>query len=165
MSRTLQVRKPSAPEMRRLEVLLEGENPAQVQRRAQAILFHGLGFSGTVIAAALHVHPNTIYADLHAFAQEGLACVHVLPRGGAPARLTPQQRNAIWQWAACAPHDFGLLEPRWTLENFRTFLVKQQRLLKRISLEHLRRVLKKRIFAFGASNANSSARIHGALPF
>lgn len=165
MSRTLQVRKPTIPEMRWLEVLLEGENPVQVQRRAQAILFHGLGFACPAIAMALHVHPNTIYADLHAFAQEGLACVRVLPRGGAPARLTPQQLNAIWQWAACAPRDFGRLEPRWTLENFRTFLTKQQRLLKRISLEHLRRVLKKRIFAFGASSASSLAKIHSDLPF
>ncbi len=165
MSRTLNVRKPTAREMRWLEGVLESEIPSQVQRRAQAILYYALGLAGAAIAAALHVHPNTTYADLKAFAREGLASVRRLPKGGAPARLTAEQLNAIWQWAACSPRDFGLLDPRWTLDNFRAFLIQRQHLLKRISLEHLRRVLKKRTFAFGGSNANSSVTIHNARPF
>lgn len=154
MSRTLNVRKPTPREMRWLDGVLESEIPSQVQRRAHAILYHALGLAGAAIAAALHVHPNTIYADLKAFAREGLASVRALSHGGAPSRLTAEQLNAIWQWATCAPRDFGLLDPRWTLENFRDFLITRQRLLKSISLEHLRRVLKKRIFAFDAWNAS-----------
>ncbi len=42
------------------------------------------------------------------------------------------------------PRDLGLPDPRWTLTSFREFLVKRQRVLKRISPEHVRRVLKKR---------------------
>jgi transposase len=90
------------------------------------------------------VHPNTVYADLQAFEREGLAYVRPLPVGGTPRRISDQQLNAIWNWAEYLPSDLGLPDPRWTLTNFREFLVKRQRVLKRISLEHLRRLLKKR---------------------
>ncbi len=154
MTRRLTIRKPTPTEVRRLEAILEEEHPSQVQRRAYAILSYALGFIGVAIAKALQVHPRTIYADLRAFAGEGLACLHPLPVGGAPPRITPQQLAQLWQWAECLPREFGLLDARWTLASFREFLVKRQRLLKRISLEHLRRLLKKRAFAFGESNAN-----------
>jgi transposase len=140
--------------MRWLEVFLEQEHPSEVHRRAQVLLYYGLGFDGTAIAKALRVHPHTIYADLHAFAREGLACLHPLSVGGAPAQITPQQLTALWEWAESLPRDFGLLDARWTLASFREFLVQRRHLLKAISLEHLRRLLKKRTFAFAASNAN-----------
>ena len=165
MARRIKVRKPTAREMVWLEMLLEGNNPSQVHRRAETILYYGLGLNARPIADALRVHPNTTYADLQAFAGAGLGCVHPLPVGGAPRRITPQQQEKIWRWAECAPRELGLLDPRWTLANFRKFLVKRVRGLKRISLEHLRRVLKKRTFASAASSANSSARIRNALPF
>ncbi len=165
MGRTLKVRKPTAPEMHALEMRLEDELRPDVERRARTIMYHGLGLTGRAIAQALQVHFNTIYADLRAFAREGLACLRALSRGGAPQRITAQQRAAIGEWAECSPRELGLLDARWTLASFREFLVKRQRLLKRISLEHLRRILKKRIFAFGARNANCSAPIHSARRF
>ncbi len=154
MARCLIIRKPTPREMRWLEVWLEDEQPPQVQRRAHAILYYGLGFDGATIARALRAHPNTIYADLQAFARERLACLRPLSRRGAPARITAQQLAQIWEWAEAQPSAFGLLDARWTLASFREFIVKRQRLLKRISLEHLRRLHKKRIFAFGGSSAN-----------
>ena len=165
MARTLRVRKPTPCEMRWLQVFLEGDNLPQVQRRAETILFHGLELNACAIATALRVHSNTTYADLQAFAREGLSCVHPLPVGGAPRCITPQQQEKIWHWAECAPCELGLLEPRWTLANFREFLVKRVRVLKRISLEHLRRLLKKRIFASAASSASSSATIRNGWLF
>ena len=155
MTRTLTVRKPTRREIQELERLLEGELPSQARRRAETLLYHGLGLNGQQIAEALHVHPNTVYADLQAFEREGLGCVHPLPVGGTPRRISDQQRNAIWHWAECLPRDLGLPDPRWTLMNFRAFLVKRQHVLQRISLEHLRRVLKKKIFASVESPANS----------
>jgi transposase len=154
MARNLTIRQPTSREMHTLEILLEEEHPPQIGRRAQAILFYGLGFDGVTIAKALRVHPNTIYVDLQAFAHEGLACLQALPVGGAPPRITAEHLAQIWEWADCLPRDFGLLEARWTLVSFREFVVKRQRLLKHISLEHLRHLLKKRTFTFGASNAN-----------
>src|SRR5712691_8813248 len=99
MARRLTVRKPTLRALRLLEMRLEQENPAEVQRRAQAILYYGLGLDGQAIAKALQVHPHTIYADLQALAREGLACLHPLPRGGAPQRITAAQLAKIWQWA------------------------------------------------------------------
>src|SRR5713226_7522856 len=175
MIRILTIRIPTPREMRWLEARLEEENPLRVKRRAEAILYYGLGLDGAAIAKALRVHPNTIYADLQAFAREGLACLHPLSVGGAPNRITAKQLAKLWQWAEGLPRDFGLLDARWTLRlrsgctlaSFREFLVKRRRLLKWISLEHLRRLLKKRTFAFAASNANSSAtlRVRNAPSF
>ncbi len=154
MTRPLNIRKPTSAEMRRLEVLLEEDLPPQVERRARAILDYGCGLAAAAIAQALRVHPNTIYADLHAFAREGLDAVHPLPVGGAPRQITAQQLTKIWQWAECAPSEFGFLDARWTLARLREFVVKRRRVLKRISLEHLRRLLKKTIFAFDGLNAS-----------
>jgi transposase len=148
-----------------LEMRLEDDLLPVVQRRAQTILYHGLGLTGRAIAQALQVHFNTSYADLHAFARAGLAGVRALSVGGAPQRISEKQLAAIWHWADCSPREVGLLDARWTLASFREFLVKRQRVLTRISLEHLRRLLKKRIFAFGARNANSLAAIPSAQRF
>jgi len=143
MTRLLTIRRPTAREVQLLEAFLEEEHPLQLKRRAEAILYYGLGFDGATIAKALRAHPNTIYADLQAFAREGLACLRPLSVGGARPRITPQQLAQLWEWAECLPRDFGLLDARWTLASFRDFVVKRQHLLKRISLEHLRRLLKK----------------------
>ncbi len=164
MARTLTVRQPTQRETQALERLLESELSPQAYRRAETILYHGLGWNGQQLAEALQVHPNTVYADLHAFERDGLACVRPLSEGGAPRRISDEQLRAIWHWAEYLPRDLGLPDPRWTLANFREFLVKGQRVLKHISLEHLRRVLKKKRFAFGASRANSSAPTHNAPP-
>ncbi len=165
MTRTLAVRPPTRRETQELERLLEGELSPQAYRRAETILYHGFGWNGQQLAEALHVHPSTVYADLRAFECDGLACVRPLSEGGAPRRISDEQLRAIWHWAECLPRDLGLPDPRWTLANFREFLVKRQRVLKRISLEHLRRVLKKKRFTFGASRANSSAPTRNAQPF
>jgi transposase len=165
MTRTLAVRKPTRHEVQELELMLEGELSSQARRRAETILYHGLGLNGRQLAEALHVHPNTVYADLQAFEREGLACVRPLPVGGAPRRISDQQLNAIGHWAESLPRDLGLPDPRWTLTNFRDFLVKRQCVLKRISLEHLRRLLKKKTFTFVGSHANSSALIRSAQSF
>lgn len=154
MTRTLTIRTPSRREVQELERLLENELSPQARRRAETILYYAFGLNGQELADALHVHPHTVYADLHAFEREGLACVRSLPAGGAPRRISDRQLRAIWHWAECSPRELGLLDPRWTLTNFREFLVKRQRVLKDISLEHLRRILKKKIFAFGGSRAN-----------
>jgi transposase len=165
MTRTLTIRKPTRREIRELELMSEGELSSQAHRRVETILYHGLGLNGQQIAEALHVHPNTVYADLQAFECEGRVCVRPLPVGGAPQRISEQQLNAIGHWAESLPRDLGLPEPRWTWTNFREFLVQRQHVLKRISLEHLRRIRKKKIFAFGELRANSSASIRNTQPF
>jgi transposase len=143
MTRSLTIRKPNLAERRRLQAVLEETTDIQIRRRAEAILFHADGLAAIEIAAALHVHPNTIYADLHAFEQQGLASLHPLSRGGAPARITQEQTEEIWRLAEQSPSEFGLPDGRWSLAKFQEFLIRRRRLLKQISLEHLRRLLKK----------------------
>lgn len=154
MSRSLKTRKPNLTEMRQLDLMLEISTDVQVQRRAEVLLHYAVGLNGVDIAEALHAHPNTVYADLRAFSRQGLACLQPLSVGGAPAHITPKQLAEIWQLAECTPGEFGLPYGRWSLANFQEFLVKQRHVLKRISCEHLRRVLKKRTFGFAASSVN-----------
>lgn len=141
MTRTLKTRKPNAAERRRLQAVLEDTSHAQVRRRAEGLLLYADGLTAVEIATALHVHPNTIYADLHAFDRQGLASLRPLPQGGAPPRITPEQRAELWRRAERAPTEFGLPYGRWTLSNFRDAVLRRWRLLKHISREHLRRLL------------------------
>lgn len=165
MARPLKIRKPNAKELRRLEDVLETTTDSQIQRRAEVLLDYAAGLGGLEIAEALHVHSNTVYADLHAFAHQGLACLAPLPKGGAPARITRPQQTEIWRLAECAPGDFGYPEGRWTLARFRNFLIQKRHVVKQISVEHLRRVLKKKTFASGACSANWSVMIRSVEPF
>lgn len=154
MARTLQIRKQTLREIQRLDAALESEYDPQVQRRAQVLLAYANGLSGTEIAMALGVPPNTVYADLHAFDENALACLCPLPQGGAPAQLTPEQLAEIVRLAQLSPQEFGLVDARWTLSNFCAFLIQQRHLVATISREHLRRILKKRTFAFVECGAN-----------
>ncbi len=154
MARTLKTRQPNAKEIRRLEYILETTPDPQVRRRTEVLLDYRIGLNALEIAEALQVHSNTVYADLRAFAQQGLACLVPLPKGGAPARITLQQQAAIWRLAECAPGDFGFPEGRWSLARFQDFLIKKQHVLRQISVEHLRRILKKKTFGSAASNAS-----------
>jgi len=142
MTRSLKIRQPQTDERRRLQAVLEETTDRQIRRQAEAILFYADGLNAVEIAAILKVHPHTIYADLHAFDQYGLKCLQPRNRGGAPPHLTPEQRAQIVALAKREPIEFGLPYGRWSLTKFRDFLIRQQRLLKQISREHLRGLLK-----------------------
>lgn len=142
MTRSLKIRQPVSAEKRQLQAAIEETTDRQIRRRAEAILFYADGLNTVEIAAILKVHPHTIYADLHAFDRQGLSSLQPRSRGGAPPRLTPEQREQIVALAEREPVEFGLPYGRWSLAKFRDFLIQQQRLLKQISREHLRQLLK-----------------------
>lgn len=149
MARSLKIRKPRSAEIRKIEHMLAQDLHPKSQRRAYAILLYGEGLSGVDIAAALHVGPLTIYQDLRAFAQQGLVCLKPPPTGGPLKQLDETQEAEILRLAQLSPIDLGLPFSRWSLSKLRDYL-QQQRLVKRISREHLRRVLKKGASACGA---------------
>jgi transposase len=160
MPRVLTVRPPTHREIRML-VGLGDDLPARARRRADAVLLYAGGWSATDIAEALQAHPNTIYADLQAFAQYGAGCLTRFAPGGAPARLTAAQRAAILRLAARPPSEVGLPEGRWSLATLRAYLL-AHRVVRAISREHLRRVLQKGGTAFDALGASSSAPTRSA---
>ena len=165
MSRQLKVRKPNATEMRQLRQMLEESTNARLCRWTEALLFYGAGLDAKLIADALVVHVNTIYTCLHRFARTGIAFLQCLPRQGAPSHITAAQVDEIARIAEQSPTEFGLPYGRWSLAKLQDYVIHQRRLLKAISREHLRRVLKKRIFACAMFSANSSATIHSAVRF
>lgn len=164
MSRSLKVRQPRPAEVRRLLQWVEEPLETPPQRRAQTILLYHDGMSATEIAMTLQAHVNTILADLHAFDQQGLASVTHLRRRGVSPRLTPVQKAEICRLADRVPGDLGLPYGRWSLSKLRTYLIRQ-RLVKTLSREHLRRILKKGGSAADGFSASSSVAIPSARQF
>lgn len=157
MARLLRTRKPNRREVRRLCWILEDPAKGFSHQRAEALIYYALGLNGVDIAQALGVHPNTIYGYLQSFEERGMASVEQLPRRGLPPRLTAAQIEEIARIADQFPGAFGLPYGRWSLSKLRDYLIAQRRFFKTISLEHLRRLLKKRASAFGGSSASSPA--------
>jgi transposase len=153
MSRSSTSRKPSSRELREVHRLLEGPLQGWQRRRAEALLLHAAGVSASDIARLLEVHPHTTYADLHAFPRQGLGAVCQPRRLGAPPRLTRAQLAAIWRLAETPPYEVGLPYGRWSLSKLRAYL-RRRRVLKAISREHLRRLLKKGGSPSAACSAN-----------
>jgi transposase len=153
MSRFLTIPKPRPLQLHKIHGLLEEPLHSRQRRRAEAILLYAAGLDAQAIARLLRVHGNTIYADLHAFQQEGVAAVQQPPAAGAPARITAGQVATICRLADTSPTAVGLPGGRWSLATLRAYLLKQ-RIVRALSREHLRRLLEKKgstSAAFGAS--------------
>jgi transposase len=164
MARPLRVRKPTLPQLRRLERVLESEASARQRRRAEVLLLYAAGHDVTSMAQALQVHPQTLYADLRAFQQQGLGSVEQIRPRGAVARITDEQRREILRVADIAPTEFGLPWGRWSLAKLRDYL-RQKKLVNFLSREHLRRILKKGACACDGSSASCSARTRSGRRF
>jgi transposase len=119
-------------------------------------LLRSADLSATAIARLLQVHVNTVYADLRDFAQHGLSSLSRPRTVGAPPSLFQEQIESIWRLAGQPPTTLGLPFGRWTLAKLRDVLIREK-VVKTISREHLRRVLKKGGTHSAASAANSSA--------
>ncbi len=122
MGRRVTVRKPSAAEIRKLEKWLDDALEGPQERLVQGILLHGEGVAASDIAHQLAVHVNTVYADLHAFAREGLAAVHTRRKRGRPTRIGPKEVRKICQLADRPPAEQGLAYSRWSLRSLREHL-------------------------------------------
>jgi transposase len=142
VTRSLKVRKPTAAEFRQLNEWVEEADQPWKRRRASVVAYYALGLNAREIAGAVGVHPNTVYAVLHAFDRRGLATVREPPSPGAPERITSEKAAEICRLADMPPGELGLEEGRWSLANLRTYLIRTH-VVKRISREHLRRLLKK----------------------
>src|SRR5262245_10376366 len=136
MSRATTTRRPSADEFRPLRQRLHRADDARQLRRAEAIVL-------------------TVHAWLHSFDRNGLDWLCQEHRGGAPPRITDEQRTALCRLADQPPAAVGLPYGRWSLAKLRAYAIRH-RIVKSISREHLRRVLEKGGFTSDACSANSS---------
>lgn len=153
MSRSSTIRKPRSDQRRKIHRLLETPLQPWQRRRAETLVLHAAGVSAVDIACLLEVHVHTTYADLHAFQQQGLDSVRQPRRPGAPASLSGAQVQTIWRLAQTPPYDLGLPYGRWSLAKLRAYLI-GQRVLQKISREHLRRLLKKGASPCAVCSAN-----------
>jgi transposase len=163
MGRSLTIRKPTTAELRQLQTWLEDKLHIRQLRRAEALLLYATGMTVGRIAQALEVHANTIYADLHAFDQQGVSAIHQLHSLGAPVRISDSQVEEILRIAERPPYELGLPYGRWSGTKLQQYLLKQ-RIVKALSREHLRRLLQKGALTFGGSGAKSSALIPAGKP-
>jgi transposase len=153
MPRLLMVRKPTLTEFRRLNELIEEAPTRRERRRAQALVLYYTGMNARDIAGALGVHPNTIYTDLQAFQQRGWASIQEAAPMGAPVHLQETQIREAQRIAQTPPVEFGEPYGRWSLTTLRAYLIRHH-ILRKISREHLRQLLKKGVSTGGTSNAN-----------
>ena len=142
MARSLKIKSPSSSELHQLNQLLCQDLTRQVHRRAQAILLYGEGLTGVEIAKSVNAHPLTIYQDLRLFDKHGLACLQNTKRRGREKQLTDDQEQRICRLAEQSPIELGQAFSWWSLSKLRRYLIKE-RIVRQISREHLRRVLKK----------------------
>jgi len=154
MPRSLTIRKLKAVEIRHLHNLLEGQISTCQKRRTEAILLHTIGMNGVEITQVLEAHPNTVYADLRAFNQHGLNSVQQLRSRGAPVRISETQAAEILRLAQIPPYELGLPYGRWSVAKLRHYLIKHH-VVRAVSGERLRRILKKGVCAFVESGARS----------
>jgi len=158
MSRPLSARNPTPSELRRVHRWLEKPLQPWQRRRAEVLLLHAAGLPASAMAGLLQVHVNTVYADLRDFARHGMSSLSRPRTVGAPSSLSREQIAAIRQVAGEPPTTLGLPFGRWSLAKLRAYLI-QRRVVKTISREHVRRVLKKGGTPCVASSVSSSATI------
>lgn len=156
MARSLKIRRPRVNEQRKLEESLRDDLSPQQLRRAQVILLYGEGWAGVDIAAALHVHPVTVYQDLRQFAAHGVRSVSATARRGRPPAFTAAQKQLVWQFMDGSPIEQGLPFARWSLRRLCAHLIKE-RVVPRVSPETVRQWLKKGASTSPAFDAKSSA--------
>jgi transposase len=153
MSRSSTIRKPRSDQLRTIHRLLETPLQPWQRRRAETLVLHAAGVSAVDIARLLEVHVHTTYADLQAFQQQGVDSLRQPRRRGAPAGLSDAQVQTIWRLAGTPPYELGLPYGRWSLAKLRAYLIRQ-RVLHKISREHLRRLLKKGASSCAAYSAS-----------
>lgn len=165
MPRLVHFNKPTRQELRQLLGWLESNVDSRVRQRIEVILALCTLPTATEVALLCNVHLNTVLRYVRHFNQRRLRWITRQHRGGPPRQVSPRIVRQIVGLANQSPTALGLPYGTWSLAWLQWFLVKRRKLVRRISREHLRRLLKKRAFIFGASNTRSTAKTRVAEPF
>ena len=139
----LYVRELTAPEGRRLQEIVRRDRNRIKVRRAQVVLASAQGSKAPDIARRLYFSPQHVRTIIKAFNAEGLSALVPKYSGGRPPEFSEEQRSLIVEAALCPPDLLGWPFRRWSLEKLRDHLVREK-IVKTISLETLRQMLKAR---------------------
>lgn len=153
MARSLKIRQPTPAEIQQIQRFIDVSPDWRQRRRAEILQLYGAGLTVATIAEWLGLHVNTVYSVLHLFRHRGLRASLRVRHGGAPAHLTARQIARIQHLAEQSPAQQGLPYGRWSLAKLRDHVI-HQHLIKHISREHLRRLLKKGASGSSAFSAN-----------
>ena len=165
MSRPLHFHKPSRAELRTLFSLLETATDPIIRQRATAIVWLCITAMATEVAQILNVHLNTVLHYIRGFHRGRLRWVTQRKKGGRPREISRRIERQIVALVQREPTAVGLPHGTWSLSRLQWFVTKKRKWLRKVSREHLRRLLKKTTFTCGASNANFTAKTHAVMRF
>ena len=165
MSRSLHFHKPTTAESRQLLHWLETSTDPIVRQRIQVIVMLCILPIATEVAQLFDLHLNTVLYYVRCFNRRRLHWITTRRKGGPTRQISRRIERQIVALVQQVPTSLGLIYGTWSLARLQWFIIKKRKLLRQISREHLRRLLKKTIFACGASSARCVPMIHSAKPF
>jgi transposase len=165
MARPLHFHKPTDTEFRALLALLETATDSQILKRAEVIIWLCVSGIATEVAQLLDLHRVTVLRYVRAFNRQRMRWITHRPKRGPSSRMPKRVEYQIVMIAQHEPAQYGLHYGTWSLARLQWFVTKKRKLLRRISREHLRRILKKTVCSCGALNASSIMRTRVAVRF
>jgi len=162
MARPLHFHKPTNTELRQLLHGLETIIDPVIRQRIEVIVTLCYTPIATEVAQLFNLHLNTVLDYVRQFNRYRLAGITAHRKGGRSPSIPRRIQQRIVAMAQRPPSDFGLPDGTWSLSRLRWFVTKKRKLLRRISREHIRRILKKTESTCGASSASSRTRTHAA---
>ena len=139
----LYVRELTVAEGRRLQQVVRRDANRIKVRRAQVVLASAQGSKAPDIARRLYFSPQHVRTILKTFNAEGLSALVPKYGGGRPPEFREEQKSLIVEAALCPPDLLGWPFRRWSLAKLRDHLLRE-RIVRSISLETLRQMLKAR---------------------
>jgi transposase len=131
---------PLADDVRQgLEDLAQHARP-EVARRARLVLARSRGLSEAEVATALNIGRSCVRRWLQRFERHGILGLQTARRPAHPLVFTPEVRAAIVRHAGMEPRQLGMSGSRWSLRTLRGALIRQ-RVVRNISVQHLRRII------------------------
>ena len=165
MARPLNFHKPSSAELRALFTLLETTTDPHILKRAEVIIWLCVSGIASEVAQLLDLHLVTVLRYVRAFNRQRLRWVTRPQKSGPPRRIAKRIERQIVTIAQHEPAHYGLHYGTWSLSRLQWFVTKKRKLLRQISREHLRRILKKTVYTCGGSSVSSITMISTAGPF
>ncbi len=165
MSRPLHFHKPTRTELRQLLHWLEALTDPVVRQRIEIIVTLCYMPIATEVAELFNLHLNTILGYVRCFTRDRLAWITTHRKCGRSSSISLHIQQEIVAIANRSPETVGLPDGTWSLARLQWFVIHKRKLLRHISREHVRRILKKTVCICGASSVSSRARIPGGEPF